>query len=144
MLDHQQIEARIPHKGAMCLLHQVQTWDNTHISCIATNHRDAAHPLRVGDQLPTLCGIEYGAQAMAVHGSLCEGNRQKEGYLVSVRDVLCHGPRLDIIDGEIEVRAEVQQATDTMSHYRFSLHSGSRCLLEGLAMVMIKQKEELP
>lgn len=144
MLDHQQIAARIPHSGAMCLLHSVQAWDDTSITCTATNHRDNTHPLRVNEQLPMLCGIEYGAQAMAVHGSLRENNSQKEGYLVSVRDVTCHAARLDTIAGELTVRAEVQQAADNISHYRFSLHSASQCLLEGLAMVMIKQKGELP
>ncbi|SCC92600.1 putative 3-hydroxylacyl-(Acyl carrier protein) dehydratase-like protein [Thiomonas sp. X19] len=69
-LDHAWIAAHIPHQGSMCLLDAVLRWDAQHIVCSATSHRDASNPLRQFDRLGAACGIEYAAQAMAVHGAL--------------------------------------------------------------------------
>src|SRR6202012_731614 len=64
-LGREQIAASIPHSGAMCLLDEVQAWDDTRIRCVATSHRDPHNPLRARGRLATICGIEYAAQAMA-------------------------------------------------------------------------------
>ena len=50
-LDHAGIEALIPHHGPMCLLERMQSCDDTRIECVATNHRDPAHPLRTSSGL---------------------------------------------------------------------------------------------
>ena len=70
MLNKTEIAALIPHSGAMCLLDEVASWDATHIRCVARTHRDPQNPLRNGVRVPVLCGIEYAAQAMAVHDGL--------------------------------------------------------------------------
>ncbi len=70
MLDHAGIAARIPHQGAMCLLDAVVDWSETAISCRAVSHADPANPLRADGRLGAAAGIEYAAQAMAVHGAL--------------------------------------------------------------------------
>ena len=44
-LDHAGIEALIPHRGPMCLLDRMTSWDATRIECVAVNHRDPRHPL---------------------------------------------------------------------------------------------------
>jgi predicted hotdog family 3-hydroxylacyl-ACP dehydratase len=54
----------------MCLLDRVVHWDSQRIHCRASSHRSADNPLRSRDQLSAACGIEYAAQAMAVHGAL--------------------------------------------------------------------------
>ena len=69
-LDHAWIAAHIPHQGSMCLLDAVLHWDSQHLVCCATSHRQAGNPLRQFDRLGAACGIEYAAQAMAVHGVL--------------------------------------------------------------------------
>ncbi len=69
-LDHAWIAAHIPHQGSMCLLDAVLHWDSQHLVCCATSHRHAGNPLRQFDRLGAACGIEYAAQAMAVHGVL--------------------------------------------------------------------------
>ena len=69
-LDHQWIEQHIPHKGRMCLLDAVLSWDATRIRCRSTTHRTPDNPLRAHGRLGAACGIEYAAQAMAVHGAL--------------------------------------------------------------------------
>ena len=69
-LDHAWIEQHIPHKGRMCLLDAVLSWDATRIRCRSASHRTPDNPLRAHGRLGAACGIEYAAQAMAVHGAL--------------------------------------------------------------------------
>ena len=69
-LDHAWIAAHIPHQGSMCLLDAVLRWDTQHVACSATSHGDPSNPLRQFGRLGAACGIEYAAQAMAVHGAL--------------------------------------------------------------------------
>src|SRR2546430_8967757 len=69
-LDRQWIEQHIPHKGRMCLLDEVLSWDAARIRCRSATHRSPDNPLRLHGRLGAACGIEYAAQAMAVHGAL--------------------------------------------------------------------------
>ncbi len=72
-LDRAWIERHIPHHGRMCLLDEVIEWNAEHIRCRSGTHRMADHPLRSHGRLGSACGIEYAAQAMAVHGALAGG-----------------------------------------------------------------------
>ncbi len=72
-LDRAWIERHIPHQGRMCLLDEVLEWSTEQIRCRSATHRDAHHPLRAHGRLGIACGIEYAAQAMAVHGVLSGG-----------------------------------------------------------------------
>src|SRR3954466_7177693 len=105
MLSRNGIEALIPHQGAMCLLDEVVSYDAGAITCIAVNHGDASNPLRDGGTLQAVCGIEYAAQAMAVHGALMGGEGATPGVLAAVRDVRMHVQRLDDIEGEMTIVA---------------------------------------
>jgi predicted hotdog family 3-hydroxylacyl-ACP dehydratase len=73
LLNRAWIEARIPHQGRMCLLDEVLDWDAQHILCRTATHRAPDNPLRSHDRLSIACGIEYAAQAMALHGALAGG-----------------------------------------------------------------------
>jgi len=82
----------------MCLLELFVEWDLQRIVCLATNHRDANHPLRTRTGLLSPCAIEYAAQAMALHGALIgqdAGTAASPGYLASARGVRLHLLRLD-------------------------------------------------
>ncbi|MDA8093100.1 MAG: 3-hydroxylacyl-ACP dehydratase [Betaproteobacteria bacterium] len=137
--DHSWIAARIPHKGEMCVLDRVETWTDTMIECRAISHLAAGNPLRCEDTLGIANGIEYAAQAMAVHGALLAGHDHcpAAGLLTSVRNVRWHGSRLDDLDGELIVRAERVSGTESTILYEFSLHSGDRLLMSGRASVML-------
>ena len=89
-LDHAGIEALVPHRGAMCLLDRMVSWDESRIECLATGHRDPAHPLRSRSGLMAGTAIEYAAQAAALHGGLvaqASGATASPGYLASAREV---------------------------------------------------------
>jgi predicted hotdog family 3-hydroxylacyl-ACP dehydratase len=70
MLNRAWIAAHIPHQGRMCLLDEVIDWDRRQIRCRSATHRAPDNPLRSHGRLGSACGIEYAAQAMALHGAL--------------------------------------------------------------------------
>ena len=108
------------------------------IACAAISHTDPENPLRAGGCLPAIAGIEYAAQAMAMHGSLTgEGGRPTAGYLASVREVVCSVERLDLLQGAIIVTAELLIAEGARVIYRFDLTCGGQPVLRGRAAVVI-------
>jgi len=139
MLDRAAIAALIPHAGAMCLLERVDSWNAERIVCVSGTHRDAANPLRAGGLLPALCGIEYAAQAMAVHGALSAAleGRPSAGYLVSLRNVQCSRARLDDLPGELTVSAERVMGDAARVIYQFALRAGDQQVLSGRATVVL-------
>ena len=139
MLDRAGIAARIPHQGSMCLLDAVLDWDDARITCRATSHADPANPLRADGRLGAANGIEYAAQAMAVHGALLAGDdgTPRQGYLTSVRGVTLHVARLDDLAGELRVAAERLSGDANHILYQFSVSHAGRCLLEGRAAVVL-------
>ncbi len=139
-LDKVWIASHIPHQGNMCLLDSVQTWDHANIRCIATSHRNADNPLRAHDQLGIACGIEYAAQAMAIHGALsapADSPRPKVGYLVSVRGVNMYVTRLDDIAIDLRINATCMMANESNMLYEFSVSANDQVLLEGRAAVVL-------
>src|ERR1700752_1268025 len=82
-LDHEWIEQHIPHKGRMCLLDEVLSWDAMRIRCRSSSHRATDNPLRAHGRLGAACGIEYAAQAMAVHGALIASSAPPERTVAS-------------------------------------------------------------
>ena len=142
LLDRAAIAARIPHQGSMCLLEAVMAWDDSRIECLATSHTDPANPLRADGRLGAANGIEYAAQAMAIHGALLAGDgnedgQPRQGYLTSVRGVTLHAARLDDLPGELIVRAERLSGDANNILYQFSVSHADRCLLAGRAAVVL-------
>lgn len=140
------IAARIPHQGRMCLLDEVLQWDTHHIRCRTASHREADNPLRAHDRLGVACGIEYAAQAMALHGALAGGAAEppadaarpsQVGLLASVRDVRLHVSRLDDIESDLICEA-IHLAGDSLTAlYEFALRDRDRTLLSGRASVVL-------
>jgi predicted hotdog family 3-hydroxylacyl-ACP dehydratase len=138
--DHQWIASHIPHHGTMCLLDSVQQWSEQEITCVAYSHNAVDNPLRAHDRLGIACGIEYAAQAMAVHGALlapADSETPKVGYLVSVRGVKMAVDRLDTFAGALEVMASCLMASESNMLYAFTLSAEGTLLLEGRAAVML-------
>jgi len=139
-MSRAEICAHLPHAGAMCLLDGVLSWDATRIACTAGTHRAADNPLRRNGRLHTICGIEYAAQAMALHAALAGGGHTQAhvGYLASVRDIRCGIGLLDEIEGDLLVEAEQLAGEEGRAIYRFALRSAQRELLSGRAAVVLK------
>ena len=131
----------------MCLLDCVEAWDAQRIQCRATSHRAADNPLRADGRLGAACGIEYAAQAMAVHGAVLAPPEQisaRVGYLVSVRGAQLHVPRLDNIADDLIVAATCITRDENNVLYQFSVSAAGRLLLDGRAAVVINAETLAP
>lgn len=140
VLDHAWICSHIPHQGSMCLLDSVEAWDGGQIRCRASSHREADNPLRAHGQLGAACGIEYAAQAMAVHGALLApagSTTPRAGYLVSVRGANLHVPRLDDIAADLMVEAVCITRNENNILYQFNVRAAGQLLLDGRAAVVV-------
>lgn len=124
----------------MCLLDCVEIWDEQRIQCRASSHRAADNPLRAYSRLGAACGIEYAAQAMAVHGALlspADSVGARVGYLVSARGTRLHVPRLDDIAADLLVEATCITRSENNILYQFSVSAAGRLLLDGRATVVL-------
>ena len=139
MLSDRRIEDLLPHVGAMRMIAAVRRWDEDEIECEACSHRDPANPLRIDGRLPAICGLEYGAQAMAVHGALVAGRDAKPrvGLLVAAHELEWKVARLDDIAGALTVRARRLLGSAYQVAYEFDLRDGERSLVHGRASVML-------
>jgi len=136
-VSHQSLAELIPHRGVMCLLHEVLQVDNESITCRAVSHRDPGHPLREDGMLSALSGIEYAAQAMAVHGALRESRGARPGVLAAVRDVVLNVERLDDILDDLVITARRLLDDSSRLMYEFDVCAGARELVRGRAVVVL-------
>ena len=139
-LDHDWIARHIPHQGSMCLLDEVEAWDQEHIRCRASSHRAFDNPLRANHRLGAACGIEYAAQAMAVHGALLaapDSTSARVGYLVSVRGTHLHVARIDDMSADLHIEASCITRSDNNILYQFSVRAAGVLLLDGRATVVV-------
>jgi predicted hotdog family 3-hydroxylacyl-ACP dehydratase len=156
-LNRAWIESRIPHRGRMCLLDEVIAWSAGRVSCRSSTHRAADNPLRAHGRLGIACGIEYAAQAMAVHGALVAASSAADhgapltgtpaaawaapgspaaGFLAAVRDVRFHSLRLDDVQDDLICDAARMAGDATTALYEFELRSEAALLLRGRATVV--------
>jgi predicted hotdog family 3-hydroxylacyl-ACP dehydratase len=150
-LDHQWIEQHIPHKGRMCLLDEVLSWDAARIRCRSATHRAADNPLRAYGRLGAACGIEYAAQARAVQGALVAASAPLAsrlsatalsnigaaiGYIASVRNVTLYVARLDDLETDLIAAAERITGDGRTVLYQFSVWGAVQPLLRGRASIV--------
>jgi predicted hotdog family 3-hydroxylacyl-ACP dehydratase len=125
----------------MCLLDEVIHWDARLIRCRAATHRAPDNPLRAHERLGIACGIEYAAQAMALHGALAggadAGGASPVGLLASVRGVRFCVLRLDDIESDLICEATHLAGDGLTALYDFALRDGDRSLLSGRASVVL-------
>jgi predicted hotdog family 3-hydroxylacyl-ACP dehydratase len=149
-LDRHWIEQHIPHKGRMCLLDEVVSWDATRIRCRSATHRAADNPLRAHGRLGAACGIEYAAQAMAVHGALVAASAPLAstvatsvrgtmgaalGFLASVRNVVLYVPQLDDLEADLIASAQRITGDGRTVLYEFTVCT-SAPVLSGRASIV--------
>lgn len=140
MLDADQIQNLIPHAGSMSLLDKVLSFDAQSIVCIAHSHRAQTNPLRENNILHAVCGIEYAAQAMALHGALLSTNTSqtpRSGRLAGVRSVHFSVSRLDDIPEDLVLAATQIMGDENSMVYEFIVKTSKRILLNGKATVVL-------
>lgn len=145
-LDRAAIEGLIPHAGSMCLLESVVQWDHESIECRTRSQLETDNPLRVDGGVPIEAGIEYAAQAMAVHGGLGDtggdtGGGPRRGFVAVVNRVAWDAEWLDDEPGELRVHAHALQGGDDGRQYTFRIDRGDRTLIEGTALVVLESRD---
>jgi predicted hotdog family 3-hydroxylacyl-ACP dehydratase len=143
--DRAAIARLIPHQGSMCLLDAVTSWDAHQLCAQANNHTLEHHPLRNARGLPATAGIEYAAQAMAVHGALRTGQQGPpvQGRLVAIRQVVCTRPWLHDIATPLTIEVQHLMSDARTMMYQFSVSAADQELVSGRATVNL-QPEFLP
>jgi predicted hotdog family 3-hydroxylacyl-ACP dehydratase len=139
LIERPALEALVPHAGAMCLLDAALSWDDASILCRTQSHRDPSNPLRSKQGLSALLGVEYGAQAAAIHGALrvpADEEVEVRGYLVAVRDLLLAVDWLHEVEGPIDVSANLEIEDGPYIAHCFSIKTGSDLLLSGRLTVL--------
>ena len=140
MIDKAAIAELVPHAGSMCLIDRVLRWDSTGIRCATASHRAADNPLARHGGIAAICGVEYAAQAMAIHGRLvgAAAERPRAGFLASLRDVACTAERLDLVESELLIEADRLFGDGDSVIYRFALRGvDDQILLSGRAAVVL-------
>ena len=137
-LDHAAIAARLPHTGRMCLLDRVLEWDADRIRCSAVSHRDADNPLREAAGLATLAGIEYAAQAAAVHGALLRGEMlPRSGVLAALKNVISTRPWMHEIVEDIVIEANLLHSDPAGGIFAFAVFASEERILNGQFTLMV-------
>ena len=138
--DRDWITRHIPHSGEMCLLDGVLAWDSQTVRCLSRRHRDPRNPLKDHHGVGVACGIEFAAQAMAVHGALlatAPESARRPGYLVVVRSVRFEVARLDDLADDLIVSATLAGGDTETAAYAFQVTAARRLLLAGRAMILV-------
>ena len=137
-LERSDFEHLIPHGGEMCLLARVLACDESSIRCEADNHADRANPLRNARGLPASAGIEYAAQAMALHAALGgDGSGAiQSGAIAVLSDVVWTSDFLDGVEGPLSVEAVLLAGTGGGRQYSFAVGPrGSAPVITGTVVV---------
>lgn len=131
------IASRIPHAGAMVLIDEVVSHDEARITCRARTGALDEHPLGRKGRLPATALAEYGAQAMAVHGSLLAASDAppREGRLVALPELELGVWALEA-PAELTIHAERVGGSAVGEVYEFQVLADEHELARGRATVM--------
>lgn len=139
MIEKDEICELIPHAGEMCLIDQVNRWDDKTIQCESNSHLKPDNPLLRSKVLSAINLVEYGAQAMAVHGGLmarANGRKLGNGYLAALRDVQFIDQDIRLLPNKLTIEAECIMANGGNMIYQFRISSDNMCIISGRATVV--------
>jgi len=134
----------LPHGKDMCLLSSVEYWDASSITCLTSTHRDQDNPLRQHGRLGMISGLEYAAQAMAVHVGLTTNiseHNASVGYLGAVRDLQVHSRTFQEFAEDLTIEANILLEQSMSFIYTFSIKARKTTLLQGRASIFIQGPE---
>ncbi len=116
------IETLIPHSDGMCLLEKIVAYTPEYICCQTQTHLEVNNPLKREGALSNMHLIEYGAQAVAVHGGLIERLSTSKweprlGYIALLKSI--KWGYFDPITPFLEVKADLITANEMSKLYEF-------------------------
>ena len=138
LMDKAALCALIPHHGDMCLLDGVESWSENRIVCTSNSHASVDNPLRKNGRLHALIGIEYAAQAMAVHGALLtKDGAPRPGYLAGLREIQFFAQTLDYPEAMLRIEAERLMGDSQHLLYQFQLYADTVKIISGRTAVIL-------
>ena len=143
LIEKEELCSLIPHAGNMCLLESVLSWNKSEIHCSAISHNDPTNPLRNNGQLASVHLLEYGAQAMAIHGGLQareSGNRVLPGYLAALHDVILQQEFIDHIKTPLMINAQMIASLTDSFMYQFTITAENNVLASARATVIAQKR----
>ncbi|GJL63034.1 MAG: hypothetical protein NPIRA04_16880 [Nitrospirales bacterium] len=145
VLTRSEICQMLPHGEDMCLLDEVQWWDESDIVCTTNSHLNKDHPLRHRDLLESICGIEYAAQAMGIHIALTAFKHKQTsllGLLGGLRDVTMNVSRLDLCPKLLNIQATCVMNTGANFMYTFHITTEETSVLSGRASIFVQRPQD--
>jgi predicted hotdog family 3-hydroxylacyl-ACP dehydratase len=133
------ISALLPHRGTARMLEYVVRRSDSEITVRTSTHRALENPLRHGGRLSSVHLIEYGAQAMALHGALRKadaGLAPQSALLVSVRNFVARRDYIDDLPGELEIIARELLSSVASWQYAFEARHGAELIASGRIAAM--------
>jgi len=144
-LNHLAIASMIPHAGDMVLLDRVIDFGAKSLHAMSSSHHLVLNPLRHGDRLPVSAGIEYAAQATAIHCVLIADahTEPRQGFLALLRDVRWYVERLDDIASDLDIQVTLLSNQSGSAMYDFQLSASDSVLMSGRLAVFFPELEPL-
>jgi predicted hotdog family 3-hydroxylacyl-ACP dehydratase len=142
MLKPEALCELMPHDGSMCLIEELVEWDEQMIVCRTRSHLSPDNPLRTGQRLSAIHAVEYGAQAIGLHGGLLSkdsGATSRSGLLVGLRQIKLHRERLDDSDTSLVITAHCLLADAQNLLYAFALTLNQEPVAQGRAAIITQQ-----
>ncbi|MBE9548349.1 MAG: hypothetical protein IMF09_02995 [Proteobacteria bacterium] len=126
-LDKASIAKLIPHAGNMVLLDTAESIETSSLQCRSNTHLDASNPLRTGQGLSAISGIEYAAQAMALHMSLVNDGVPQSGLLAICKNIKIKHRYFDAFKDELHIAVEYLNGSIEMGllQYGFTIFSAA-------------------
>jgi len=140
----------LPHKPPMILLDGIHLCDAERIQCGSRSHLDPFNPMRHDNRLSVFAGVEYAAQAMALHARLTATGEKdfaqpRKGFLAVANKLRAHAFDLDEYKTPLLIEVIKLHGDFNSSQYRFAITVESRVILEGqLIAVMAEPDMDLP
>ncbi len=118
----------LPHAGDMVLIDEIVSITQENIECCTRSHLLDTNPLRNKSGLPMTAALEYGAQAVALHGLLnLQKNKAKPqtpkptARIIAVKSASWGQDWLHTIEQPLIIRATRLTHLDSIAHYSFEL-----------------------
>lgn len=146
MITAQALCELIPHAGPMCLIQELVSWDEERIVCRTRSHLSKDNPLRRDGRLNAIHAIEYGAQAIGLHGGLLarrHAEPARSGLLAGLRHIKLHRGRLDDSQASLLIRAHRLLADSQNLLYAFTVHLEQTPVAEGRAAIITQLGVEI-
>jgi predicted hotdog family 3-hydroxylacyl-ACP dehydratase len=135
-LNQETIAKLIPHSGKMCLLEKIINWNEQTLRAQSLSHLKKENPLRTEGKLKSIHGIEYAAQAMAVHGALLKQKTQ-HGYLASIRSIVLHESFLPTQQAPLDIQVSVLMRYTNGFTYHFELLYENQLIISGKITIFL-------